>query len=250
MPDDLAIAHPLSFRLLGWSAWTESMAMPQALADTLSKKWVPATGYTQPGTVPMMLRRRASALGRHALGAAMALPEIATSRFILSSRHGELSRTTSIMSSLAGAEPVSPADFSMSVHHGLVGLLSIATKNTQGHSAVSAGPESFCYGMLEAASCIADCPGDTVIQLHYDERPEGVFGELFTDVGIEGPIAAALSLGSAAGNDGVPLTLEFSARRDGDKSNNHALDFLLFILTGANNLVSHGNRLTWEWTRG
>jgi hypothetical protein len=224
--------------------------MPQFSADTLPAKSLSDTGYRPPAEVAMMMRRRASALGRNGLGAAMTLPEITTSRYILSSRHGELNRTASILSSLASAEPVSPADFSMSVHHGLVGLLSIATKNTRGHSAVSAGPESFCYGMLEAASCLADRPEETVILLHYDERPEGAFGDLFEDVEMEGPIAAAFCLGGSNGDEGVPLNMEISAQRDDNISNNHALDFLHFILTGADIVVSHGNRLTWEWTRG
>jgi hypothetical protein len=243
----------LSFRLLGWSAWTETLVTS---ADW--REWADAaTGsdsiqdiYAEPGDLPMMARRRATPVGRKALGAAMALPGIGEARFILSSRHGELNRSLAILTCLAGSEPVSPADFSMSVHHGLVGVLSIAVKNTRGHSAVSAGPESFCYGMMEAAACLAENPGEPVILVHYDEKPDTSFPSLSAKSQNTEPVVAALSLGAARPDDGAVISVKLSARDEGPSSDSLVLDFLRFLQSGAGSLKSRGSRLTWEWVRG
>ena len=79
--------------------------------------------------------------------AASAMPDVETARYVLSTRHGELARTISIIDTLNDEEELSPTEFSMSIHHGLTGLLSIAKKNTGGHSAIAAGPENFWFVM-------------------------------------------------------------------------------------------------------
>ena len=250
---DLSCQGNLSFRLLGWSAWTEALATPEdwlAWADAASDDSSGNAGYAPPGTIPMMLRRRATSVGRAALEAAMGLPGVGDARYILSSRHGELNRTMSILASLDEAGPVSAADFSMSVHHGLVGLLSIATKNTKGHSAVSAGPESFCYGLLEAAACFAENPDEPVILIHYDEKPDTPLSSLFAKPEKAEPIIAALCLGDRTLGDGPEISMKSSAQGDGPMSESLVLDFLRFLLSGEDTLKSRGRRLTWEWNRG
>ena len=118
----------ISFQLLGWSAWKETRPAAEDWMR-LNVGGAEDCGFLPSGNIPMMLRRRATPVGRAALGAAMGLPHVNDARFILASRHGELARTASILKCLVECEPVSPADFGMSVHHGLSGLLSIATKN-------------------------------------------------------------------------------------------------------------------------
>ena len=242
----------MSFQLLGWSAWTETLGTPEdwlAWAKVGSGDGTAGFGYVPPGDLSMMLRRRATPLGRTALGAAMGMPKAGAARYILSSRHGELSRTVSILTCLADAEPVSPADFGMSVHHGLVGLLSIAMKNTRGHSAVSAGQESFCYGLLEASACIAENPDEPVILIHCDEKPDNAFAPLIPEQERTGPIVAALCLGERSVGDGLNISMKTSAQGNGSMSKSHVLDFLQFVLSGADLLKSRGHRQTWEWVR-
>jgi hypothetical protein len=183
------------------------------------------------------------------LAAAAGLPHVADARYILSTRHGELARTVSILECLSRREPPSPADFSMSVHHGLAGLLSIAFGNRKGHCAVSAGRESFCYGMLEAAACIAERPDEPVILIHYDERPEGAFAELFVDPAAEGPVAAALCLGGKTSDGGIPVTLRTAPRRGDAASASPLFEFLSFILIGARGASYQGERIAWSWSR-
>src|SRR5258708_18946058 len=132
----------LQLAVRAWSAWAPQRETPAAW-----RAWARATDM---GTreadassiaVPMMLRRRSTALGQKMIASALACGETAlTGRYVLASRHGEFSRTLGILKSLAAHELPSPAEFSMSVHNGLAGLLSIHLGNTRGHTALAAGP--------------------------------------------------------------------------------------------------------------
>ena len=105
----------------------------------------------------MMLRRRATPLGQKIIGSALALESaVRDGRYVFASRHGEMSRTIRVLSDMAAGDPPSPAEFSMCVHHGLAGLLSIHAGNRKGHTALAAGADSFGYGLLEAAACLAE----------------------------------------------------------------------------------------------
>lgn len=196
---------------------------------------------------PPLLRRRVSPLGQEALRAVWSLAESKTSRVIVSSRHGEFRRTLSILENLADRTEVSPADFTLSVHHALAGLLSIARGNRQSHTAVAAGPESFCFGLMEAVACLMEVRAEPVVLLHYDEplpSPFSIFEE---------PMAApeVLALVLAADGPGVPLSLSFRpASTNGGRSASHVMEFLGLLETpGQGELISEGERLEWRWRR-
>jgi hypothetical protein len=197
------------------------------------------------GSPPMLLRRRVSPLGQEALRAAWSLAESATSRIIVSSRHGEFRRTLSILESLAGRTDVSPADFTLSVHHALAGLLSIAQGNRRGHVAVAAGPESFCFAMLEAIACLTEAPHEPVVLVHYDEplpEPFSIFEDSMKN-------AEVLALVLTTKGPGVPLSLSINpASRPQVRSSSHAMDFLNFLNSPERlELLSIGERMEWCW---
>ncbi len=236
---------PLSFQLHAWSAWNEARPTPDCwLGNNVD------SSMAAPGEIPMMLRRRATSVGRAAIGAAIGLPDVENARFVLATRYGELARTTSILNDLAQSEPVSPADFGMSVHHGLSGLLSIATKNKKGHSAVSAGAESFGYGMLEAASCAAENRNEPVILIYYDEKPDGGFEDLFATGKSDDAFVAALCIGGRPSKDRKAIWMQMSANKDGidDGGASHlAHEFLEFVLSGEEKKQASSPRHIWEW---
>jgi len=219
---------PLEFRIQRWAAWA------------------PGFDAGEVGPVPMLLRRRVSPLGQQALRAAWSLPDSAQARMVFSSRHGEFGRTLSILDALIRRDGVSPADFTLSVHHALVGLLSIAQHNRQGHTAVAAGSESFCFGLMEAVACLADNPAEPVVLLHCDEPLPEPFGD-HAD-GAEPPLAVALSLAAAGEGEGMSLTTA-PAVADAPRAASHALDFLGFLRSGAAEATSAGERLQWCWRR-
>jgi hypothetical protein len=198
------------------------------------------------GAVPLLLRRRVSQLGQQALRAAWSSPHSLSSRLIFASRHGEFSRTLSILEALTDDEPVSPADFTLSVHHALAGLLSIARANRQGHTAIAAGHDSFGFGMLEALACLTEKPSEPVVLVYYDEPLPSPFSDF--DGGDTDHLALALTLETTG--RGRPLSLAVSPRKTQDAiSTTPAEDFLRFMLSDDASANSQGERHVWHWGR-
>ena len=218
----------MDFWVRDWAGWTPELPSVDA-------------------AVPTLLRRRISPLGQEALRAAWSLAESATSRIIGSSRHGEFRRTLSILEDLAGQTEVSPADFTLSVHHALIGLLSIARGNRQGHTAIAAGEESFCCGLTEALACLADTPDQPVVLLHYDEPLPEPFSHF------EGALAAPEVLALVLAAEGPGQNFELSIDPVGTRTaptSSQAMEFLKFLQTPERrDLVCAGERLQWHWRR-
>lgn len=153
-----------------------------------------------------------------------------------------------MLETIVAREDVSPAEFSLAVHHALVGLLSIARGNRRGHTAVAAGPESFCFGFLEAVSCLAETPAVPVLLMHYDEPLPAPFAGC---CGAEtAPLALVVAL--TASGPGQPMALDITpatADRPADDRTPAACfrDFLADPL--ARGLTAAGPRMTWQWTR-
>jgi len=205
----------LSFRIAGWTAW-------------------PA----EDSALPMALRRRASAVGQRALKTALSLlPPDQTPRYVLSSRHGEISRTTGLLTALAEEGCVSPAEFSMAVHHGLAGLLSIHTGNKEGHTAVAAGRDSFAYGLIEAATTVAES-GKPVLHLHFDETLPEIYAPVAGDP--DNDTILALLLDPTAG-EAYALEQTQDCAGTGDL----AAGFVEFLRSGART----GGAGSWRWFR-
>ena len=197
------------------------------------------------GAVPVLLRRRVSPLGQKALNAAWSLPASATARAIFCSRHGEFGRTLSILNSLVDRTGVSPADFTLSVHNALVGLLSIAGSNRSGHTMIAAGTESFGFGMIEALACLAEQPHEPVLLVYFDEPLPAPF-DVF-DADAPGPFALALCLTASVGSRFSLVTGSRAATAEtvGDG----ALAFMRVLLGAETNVVTAGEQLTWRWGR-
>jgi hypothetical protein len=183
------------------------------------------------------------------LAAALSLPDVRSARYVLSTRHGELDRTVSLLNSIDSREPLSPADFSMSVHNSLIGLLSMAAGNRGGHTAVSAGSESFCFGLLEAVSCLCERPGQPVILVHQDEAPGAAFAELIPERDVLSPIAIAIAVTRRQQDGAMAMTMSTRPSDGSPATPDHAGRFLRFVLSGAGEAVSVGDRMIWEWHR-
>jgi hypothetical protein len=230
----------MGFRLVSWAGW-----LPGA-------EGLASGGAVRPGAaLPSSLRRRVTPIGRKALEAAWLVlagrsEDEEPPRIVLSSRHGEYGRTMGLLDSLAESGEVSPAEFSLAVHHGLAGLLSIAAGNRAGHSAVAGGGESFGYGWLEAAASLAD-GGGRVLLIHFDEP----LPEPYAPVGGDRDPSVALALLLASDRDeaeGDRLSLAFApSDPPGDES--PAVSFARLLDGQAAEAVCVGERLTWRWCR-
>ncbi|HEX4367170.1 MAG TPA: beta-ketoacyl synthase chain length factor [Rhodopila sp.] len=237
----------LSFHVKAWAAWAPGR---ETAAAWLQWAGQPAqSSDTDHKPVPVLLRRRVSPLGQQALKAAWSLPDSATGRLIACSRHGEFGRTLSILDSLAVRTGTSPADFTLSVHNALLGLLSIARGNRQGHTMIAAGTESFGFGLLEAVSCLADSPTYPVVLVYFDEPlppPYDVFDQPALDQSAPDPIAIALTLSAT---EGAPVILT-TTQAESPPDPTGALTFMRVLLGAAPHATTTGEHFTWHWRSG
>ena len=243
----LTIMTELSFRIRGWSAWS-----PGRETEAAWRAWASGIPAPEPihkhdiKTIPPSLRRRVSPLGQAALRCAWGLEGAADARIVMASRHGEFGRTLSILDALASGDGISPADFTLSVHHALVGLLSIAQQNHRGHTAVAAGPDSFGFGFLEAVSCLSEKPSKSVLFVYYDEPLPAPYADF--DEAPSEPLALAICL--AVTGDGERFTLEIaSSPTEAPSLLPGALDVIAFLLSDASTATIRGESVQWQWRR-
>jgi len=198
-------------------------------------------------TLPRLLRRRVSSIGQLAFQAAWRVQSGAAARFIFCSRHWEFDRILRLLGGLTLGEPLSPADFNLSVGNALAGLLAIATENRAAHSAIAAGEDSFGAGLLEAASCLAAESDERILLVYFDEALPAEYAELDVPASA-GPLAVALVLGAPQGEDGhvVATLLSASERASHPRSASMAADFLLF-LEEQSETISIGRQIGWRY---
>jgi len=135
------------------------------------------------GQLPAMMKRRLTPLGRQAIemlykGASCNSSAQAEIPWVISGQHADTNRKIRLLSSLAKKEPVSPTDFSMSVHNAIIGAFSIATKNKQMHTAVAGSAASFEMGLLEAFALQQD-KKSPVGYIYYDALLPLDFTEMY-----------------------------------------------------------------------
>jgi len=144
------------FSIRRWAAWAPGL---ETHGDWLS--WargdLAAAEFRPPplNGVDPMLRRRAGPLGRFALEPLLAVKP-AGMPVVFCSRHGEAQRSVALLRSLAAGEPLSPTEFSLSVHNAVAGLYSVARTVHEPLTAVAGGPVSAIQGLIEAVAQLDD----------------------------------------------------------------------------------------------
>jgi hypothetical protein len=165
-----------------WSSW------PAAASAA------PDIGFIEP-----IVRRRLSTLSRVALKVAHDCVGAGEARVVFASRHGELRRTTDILRAISSGEPVSPTAFSLSVLNAMTGVFGIARGDRSAASAISAGPETLGYALLEAYAQYATQPASPVLLVYADEPADPAYGTIEDEVQ-GGAIAILLSSEGALGD--------------------------------------------------
>ena len=232
---------PLAFHVADWAAWSPHR---QDRAAWLDWAGLPACEQRSEQPIPVTLRRRVTKIGQQALRAAWPLSDRPDTRIVFASRDGEFSRTASVMDTLTDPDLVSPADFSLSVHHALAGLLSIARDNHAGHGAVAAGRDSLWCGLIEAAASLTGSANKFALLVYHAEPLPPPY-ESFTTPDDE-TIALAVLLTATADGTGLrlstaPLAADIGAPPPGEA-------FLSTLLRGGRATVP-GERLVWNLDR-
>lgn len=134
-------------------------------------RWLHWRNETPPelSFVDPLQRRRLSPLARGALHVANAcVGNCPSASFVFASRHGELQRTVALLQNLANDEALSPSLFSLSVLNSGAGVFSIARNDHAPATAISAGVESFGFGLLEAHLRSQAAPEQPVVYVYAD----------------------------------------------------------------------------------
>lgn len=94
-------------------------------------------------------------------------------RSVFTSSHGDLELTDYLCATLAESpEHLSPTKFHHSVHNAASGYWTIGVGNRQASTAISAGPQSFAQGLIEAATQVV-CEHAPVLLVAYDMPASG-----------------------------------------------------------------------------
>lgn len=154
-----------------WLAWAQQAPqMPPAVVGT-----VPALAE-----MPAMMRRRVDRLGRLACQVAYwCQPPADSAPMVFASRHGDATRSLSLLGDLVEQQPLSPTSFGLSVHNAVSALYSIARGHTHNTVVVAAGRSTVAAALTEAAALLAD--GAAEVLVVYYEAPLPADYALFQD---------------------------------------------------------------------
>ncbi|MBF0098034.1 MAG: beta-ketoacyl synthase chain length factor [Magnetococcales bacterium] len=209
--------------------------------------WQPDWHPQSDQPVPVALRRRMTTLGRNALALSWAMTPNETLYYLFSSRHGDFERTHAMLSAMAEEDELSPAEFSLSVHNALCGLLSIATGNRHGHLALSAGRDTFGCALLEGGLLLQENPDRPVLLVYYDAPLPDHYAQAGR---IDEPTVAATFLLTSPRSDQESISMRWLPVRHCPQAiqpPSLAECFLHFLQSGTETTWLLGERWCWHW---
>jgi hypothetical protein len=160
-------------RIDGWAAWSPGRETPDAWR-AWARAPVPLEDDGQPEVsfLPPAVRRRSTRLTKMMLRAAFdCCGEALRSdvRTVFASRHGAIHVAVKILDSIISGQPVSPMQFSHSVHNAQAGLYSIAAGNREASSSLAGEADTFAAGWIEALLHLERAPTTPVLLVVGDE---------------------------------------------------------------------------------
>ncbi|MEN5092762.1 beta-ketoacyl synthase chain length factor [Pseudomonas protegens] len=236
----------IKFNIAQWRAWAPGLESVDAWQAWSRQPALPESSDAAPDVsfLPAMQRRRLSRLARMAFSVGWPLAEgLEQLPLVFISRHGETPRTFEILSDLAAEQPLSPTQFSLSVHNAVIGLWSIMRGETSEMTALAAAGDGLEHGLLEAATLLAD-GAPHVLLVITEEQPPEAYASWIDDV----PFPYALGLLLSPGDD-WQLSLDSHDGQIPKTQWPHALN-LLRTLLGSQTFCQHAwmNRV-WTWQR-
>ncbi|TPH12230.1 hypothetical protein EPA86_17970 [Litorilituus lipolyticus] len=213
--------------------------------------------------MPAMQRRRLSPFAKLSLHCALSAAEdcLATVPSVFASRHGDLQKTSKLISDVAAKEVLSPTQFGLSVHNAVGGLFSIYTGNKAPLSAISAGEDTFFVAILDAVSKMNYNAYPQILLVYTEAQVPEIYAQYVAQE--EYSMSCALliepvqsALASECEEDKAVFELTLSNKEQGDKpagddENPHmqALDFLHFYYSGVEQAEVVSKRHKWQFKR-
>lgn len=248
------MTHPapsqrVQFSIARLEAWAPDVATADQWEEWIrGERAIGETGEPALSQMPAMLRRHAGRLGRLSCDVAYrVLGDLTNVPMVFCSRYGEVHRSVDLLTLLANAQDLSPTSFGLSVHNAIVGLFSMARKDTANAIAIAAGDESAEFGIVEACTLLAD--GASAVLLVVADCPLPSIYDGFVD---HDPVALAWAcLMVPAAEDAV--TLEWETRDDDGHSAERLpsaqVGALRFLLGREREFVQGGDHRLWRWRR-
>ena len=232
------------FRLEQWRGWAPGVDSPADWHAWLQAPYCLPDSDQQPDVsfLPAMQRRRLSRLARMVFHVAWPLAEGQPALpLVFACRHGETPRTLNILCELAKNEPLSPTQFSLSVHNAIIGLWSILRGDTSEMTALAAEGDGLEHGMLEAVSLLNEgAPG--VLLVVAEEQPPEPYRSSIDDV----PFSYATAFLLRPGQD---WQLQLSSGSGECAEWPHALNLLRALSSEQATLQHNSGRRQWLWSR-
>lgn len=236
----------ITFNIAQWRAWAPGLSTiddwlcwAKAPRPLEQLEAVPDVAF-----LPAMQRRRLSRLARMAFYVGWPLAEGRENLpLVFLSRHGETPRTFEILSDLAAGEPLSPTQFSLSVHNAVIGLWSIMRNETSEMTALAAAGDGLEHAMLEAAALLQE-GAPAVLVIIAEELPPSAYAAFIDDV----PFPYAVGLLLTPGNQWC-LSLGHTTEPQPAAPWPHALSLLRSIATGQPVCQHFWKQREWTWQR-
>ncbi|CRI54951.1 beta-ketoacyl synthase chain length factor [Pseudomonas sp. CCOS 191] len=235
----------ITFDISQWHAWAPGLSTPadwQAWAHG-AEHVGDADHAPDVAFLPALQRRRLGPMSRMAFAVGWPLAEGHDNLpLVFVSRHGETPRTFSLLGELANQQPLSPTQFSLSVHNAMIGLWSIMRGQTCEMTALAAAGDGFEHGIVEAAALLAE-GAPAVLLIVTEEQPPAAYAPWIDDV----PFAYAMALLLTPGQQwclapGPTPSTSATALP-------HALAWLRASLSGQASFSHTWERRTWNWQR-
>jgi hypothetical protein len=245
----------IAFRIEQWRAWAPGLDNAEAWHSWAHEPQVMADQQEQPQclSLPAMQRRRLSRLARMTMEVASPLcADDEQLPFVFGSRHGETTRTFALLGDVTDEQPLSPTQFSLSVHNAIAGQWSIL-RGQRGESVAIAGEaDTFEHVMLEAAALL-DTGAPAVLAVIAEEMPPPAYAEWISDVPFSYALALRLGRIDSSARSATDTCWELHLDRNDDHAAHsawpHALDFLRTTQTAGRSLQHAYKTRRWNWQR-
>ena len=161
-------------------------------------------GAAEPATIiPAAQRRRLPSFSRDILRVALPLLRDAPGcPVVLSSPHGDLTSTVTLLSDIARREVLSPSLFGLSVHNAPAGALSLMLERPGDQISLAGDDATLAAGLTEVYARLATQDAASILLIHADERLPPIY-EVFEEPETPGVVVAMLL--RRAGGEGACL---------------------------------------------
>ncbi|GFM50795.1 beta-ketoacyl synthase chain length factor [Pseudomonas capsici] len=236
----------IKFNIAQWRAWAPGLASVDDWQQWSRNPTLLQSSDAAPDVsfLPAMQRRRLSRMARMAFTVGWPLAEgHERLPLVFVSRHGETPRTFDILRDLAANEPLSPTQFSLSVHNAVIGLWSIMRGETCEMTALAAAGDGLEHGIFEAVTLLAE-GSSAVLVVVTEEQPPQAYAQWIDDVPFPYAVGLLLTQG-----DEWQLSLGGDARTTERSQWPHALNLLRALNTNQSVCQHPWNDRLWNWQR-